>query len=220
MVSNCDLFYLVKSGDSCAVIAAAYGIPLTVFYSWNPAVGTSCLFLDVGDYVCVDIIGYTASVTTMRTTSTPTNGITTPTPIQTGMVSNCDDFYLVKPGDSCSAIGVEYDVPLPSFYAWNPAVGSSCSFLDVDDYVCVATVGYVAPTKTTTAGNGVTTPSPYETPMVSDCNKFHFVVSGDSCDTIAAAAGITLAEFESWNSGVGTSCAYLDLDKYVCIGIL
>ncbi|KAJ6019443.1 hypothetical protein N7522_001510, partial [Penicillium canescens] len=32
---------------------------LADFYSWNPAVGSSCSYLDLGDYVCVDILGYT-----------------------------------------------------------------------------------------------------------------------------------------------------------------
>lgn len=180
MVSNCNKFYLVQSGDGCSAIATAYGISLATFYSWNPAVGTSCASLDVGDYVCVAIVGQTVTTTT-STTSTPTNGISTPTPIQTGMVSNCNSFYLVKSGDSCYDISAEYGIALTQFYAWNPAVGSSCSSLDIGDWVCVNIVGGTTATPTsttmstsTTSGNGVATPTPTEPGMVTNCDTFHY----------------------------------------------
>lgn len=53
MVSNCISFHLVGSGDQCGDLSTAYGISLSQFYSWNPAVGSSCQYLDLGDYVCV-----------------------------------------------------------------------------------------------------------------------------------------------------------------------
>ena len=56
--------------------------------------------------------------------------------------------------------------------------------------------------------------------MATNCNKFHLVVSGDQCGTIASNAGITLANFYAWNPAVGSTCAYLDLRDYVCIGTL
>jgi hypothetical protein len=140
MASNCNKFYLVVSGDQCDTIAAYESISLADFYAWNPVVGTSCQFLDLGDYVCVDIIGGTPSTTTTTTIitpSTPSNGISTPTPHQTGIASNCDSFYLVTSGDQCGNLAVMYDISLTQFYSWNPAVGSSCEYLDLDDYVCV-----------------------------------------------------------------------------------
>jgi hypothetical protein len=62
-------------------------------------------------------------------------------------------------------------------------------------------------------------PTPYQTGMATNCNKFHFVVSGDECGAIATSAGITLANFYSWNPAVGSTCATLDLGDYVCIGV-
>ncbi|KIM98195.1 carbohydrate-binding module family 50 protein, partial [Oidiodendron maius Zn] len=73
---------------------------------------------------------------------------------------------------------------------------------------------------TTTPANGISTPTPYQTGMATNCNKFHLVVSGDQCGTIASNAGITLANFYAWNPAVGSTCAYLDLRDYVCIGTL
>ncbi|KAL3713136.1 hypothetical protein TMatcc_001839 [Talaromyces marneffei ATCC 18224] len=44
------------------------------------------------------------STTLVTTTSSTGDGISTPLPIQTGMVSTCDKFYLVVSGDTCQAI--------------------------------------------------------------------------------------------------------------------
>jgi LysM repeat protein len=142
------------------------------------------------------------------------------------MVSDCDTFYLVVSGDSCAAIAASYDISLADFYAWNPAVGDTCSSLWVDDYVCVGVVGGASSTAvstttsstTTTTSSGITTPTPYESGMVDDCDSFHLVVSGDECATIASDAGITLDEFYEWNPTVGDTCSSLWLDYYVCVG--
>lgn len=225
MATNCNKFYLVQKGDGCSTIASAYGITLADFYAWNPAVGTSCTDLDYDDYVCVGIIGQTAVPTT--TTPTPTNGITTPTPIQTGMVSDCDQFYLVQAGDGCQTIATSYGISLATFYAWNPAVGTSCTNLDYGDYVCVGTLDQTTTLRTTTTTrttstptNGISTPTPTQTGMVSNCDDFYLVVSGDSCYDIATGNGITLDEFYAWNPAIGTSCSGLDFGYYVCVGIV
>ncbi|KAI0191652.1 hypothetical protein F4808DRAFT_476065 [Astrocystis sublimbata] len=56
--------------------------------------------------------------------------------------------------------------------------------------------------------------------MVSDCDNFHLVKKGDTCASIAAKQGISLANFYAWNSDVGSStCASLKPDYYVCVGI-
>jgi hypothetical protein len=225
MVSNCDLFYLVESGDTCQGVSTAAGISLSDFYAWNPAVGTSCQFLDVDDYVCIDVIGYIPSTSTTIMTTTSTNGITTPTPHQTGMVSNCNKFYLVVSGDECDTIAANEGISLDDFYAWNPAVGTSCQYLDLGEYVCVDIVG-VTPSSTTTTtttstapSNGITTPTPYQTGMASNCDSFHLVTSGDQCVDLATSYDISLTQFYSWNPAVGSSCEYLDLGDYVCVGV-
>lgn len=73
---------------------------------------------------------------------------------------------------------------------------------------------------TTSTGNGISTPTPYQTGMATNCNKFHLVVSGDQCGTIASNAGISLTDFYAWNPAVGSTCSTLDLNDYVCIGTL
>ncbi|KAK3491815.1 hypothetical protein B0T13DRAFT_490449 [Neurospora crassa] len=149
MVGNCDRFHLVKSGDQCGTIASTYGITLANFYSWNPAVGTSCQSLWLDTYVCVRTIGFVPPKTTTTTTKKPTSttsagGVATPTPTQPGMVSGCKKFHkgrgnvsTVASGDQCGTIATRYGISLASFYSWNPAVGSSCQTLWLDYYVCV-----------------------------------------------------------------------------------
>ncbi|KAJ6013314.1 hypothetical protein N7540_007905 [Penicillium herquei] len=140
MTSACDEFYLVVSGDTCAAILSTWGITLAQFYAWNPAVGSTCANLWVDDYVCVDssvATSQTVTTTAASTTTTSSDGVSTPSPIQTGMTSTCDEFYLVASGDTCAAILSTWGITLAQFYAWNPAVGSTCTNLWVDDYVCV-----------------------------------------------------------------------------------
>jgi hypothetical protein len=73
------------------------------------------------------------------------NGITTPLPIQPGMVDNCDKFYLVQKDDICQTIATNNGIPLSTFYEWNPSVGSECKGMWADANVCVHTIGYVPP---------------------------------------------------------------------------
>lgn len=44
---------MVKSGDSCAAIETAYDITFAQFYAWNPAVGSNCQNLWIGEAYCV-----------------------------------------------------------------------------------------------------------------------------------------------------------------------
>ncbi|KAL7934419.1 hypothetical protein V8C35DRAFT_327295 [Trichoderma chlorosporum] len=218
MASNCNKFHKVVSGDTCSVLASSNGISLDDFYSWNPAVGSSCTSLVLDYYVCVGIIGTGGS-----TTSKPGNGISTPGPVQTGIVGNCNSFHLVVSGDTCADIASKSGISLDSFYAWNPAVKNDCTQLLVGDYVCVGIIGGTTakPTSTSTKlGNGISTPGPIQTGMIGTCNKFHLVVSGDTCADIASNNGVTLANFYAWNPAVKTDCTSLILGDYVCVGIV
>ncbi|KAJ5743838.1 hypothetical protein N7533_008708 [Penicillium manginii] len=223
MVDNCNSFHMVVSDDTCATIASAAGISQTDFADYNPGVGSGCSSLWLGYYVCTGIIGETASKTTVASTTTAGNGITTPTPTQTGMVDNCNSFHMVDSGDSCQTIATAAGIVLADFYSWNSGVGSGCSSLWLGYYVCTGVVGSTPTTTaatTTTAGNGISTPTPTQAGMVGNCNSFHMVVSDDTCATIASEAGISTTDFYSWNSGVGSGCSSLWLGYYVCTGVI
>lgn len=170
----------------------------------------------------------TTSVSTATTfvTTTSGDGISTPTPYQTGMASNCDEFYLVESGDECGTIAADEGISLDEFSAWNPAVGTSYSLLLLGEYVCVGIIGTTSSATTTTiattttaTGGGITTPTPYQTGMVSDCDKFYLVENGDYCQGIATEYSISLENFYDWNPAVGTDCSDLELGDYVCVGV-
>ncbi|PSK36635.1 Sphingosine N-acyltransferase lag1 isoform B [Elsinoe australis] len=109
-------------------------------------------------------------------------------------------------------------------YAWNPAVGTACTGLWLDYYVCVGVTGAPSPTvpsdphpTTPTVPSG---PSPTQAGLISSCTRFHEVVSGDTCDGIQRRYNtFSLADFYAWNPAVGTNCASLWLSYFVCIGV-
>ncbi|KAF7544085.1 hypothetical protein G7Z17_g10232 [Cylindrodendrum hubeiense] len=232
MAKNCNKFHKIASTTTCNSIESYYKLPLSQFLLWNPAVGKDCTSLWVDTYVCVSVVGYILSTTTTSkpttTTKAPANGITTPSPIQNGMVKNCEKFHLIKSTTTCTSIESYYNLPLATFYSWNPAVGKSCTSLLVDYYVCVGTIGWKPPTKTTTKAttttkapsNGITTPTPIQAGMVSNCNKFHLVKSTTTCASIQSYYSVTMADFAKWNPAVGSKCTALWPEYNVCVGVI
>ncbi|GKU05835.1 hypothetical protein FLAG1_06092 [Fusarium langsethiae] len=73
------------------------------------------------------------------------NGITTPLPIQPGMVDDCDLFHFVKKDTGCLQIATQYGITFEQFKEWNPTVGDDCLTLWADANVCVRTIGYNYP---------------------------------------------------------------------------
>ncbi|KAF5253349.1 hypothetical protein FANTH_1761 [Fusarium anthophilum] len=273
MVSNCNKFYFVEQGDNCNAVSSKHGItlaqfttwnpklgtgcsglwadvwvcvsvightatptqstkptngietpspiqaenyyklPLKDFYSWNPAVGTNCQSLLVDYWVCVSVVGWTAP-----TPTTPSNGITTPTPIQTGMTKNCNKFHTIKSTTTCASIQDYYKISFADFYAWNPAIGSTCTSLLVGYNVCVGIIGQ-QPSPTST-GNGITTPTPIQAGMTKSCNKFHTIKSTTTCSSIQNYYKISFADFYAWNPAIGSKCTALWVDYNVCVGVV
>jgi purine nucleoside permease len=134
------------------------------------------------------------------------------------MVSNCNKFVKVNPGDTCDAIAFWNGVAGTEWVKlWNAGVGSDCRTLQADTYVCIGVVGGTP----TQPGNGITTPQPAHPGMVSNCNKFVKVNPGDTCDAIAFWNGVAGTEWvKLWNAGVGSDCRTLQADTYACIGVM
>jgi hypothetical protein len=73
--------------------------------------------------------------------TTPSNGVTTPQPIQPGMVGNCNKFHDIKSGTTCQAIADYNKFPIADFYKWNPQVNSGCTNLILGAYACTGVIG-------------------------------------------------------------------------------
>ncbi|KAH7017948.1 putative LysM domain protein [Microdochium trichocladiopsis] len=230
ITSNCRRFYFVQSGDTCDAIIKAAGIYGPKFHIWNPAVQENCSGLWSKYYVCIgNTIGPSITINPPAATTTTSagNGVATPQPVQSGMTTNCRRFYLVRNGDTCNAIIAAAGIYGPNFYIWNPAIGSACTNLWSSYYVCIGntvgpsiTINPPQPTTTRPAGNGVATPTPIQTGMVTNCKLFYQVRSGDTCATIAASKGITVANFVKWNPAVGSGCTGMWANTWACVGLI
>lgn len=124
-------------------------------------------------------------------------------PVPTGTISDCTYFIDAVAGDTCASIASDWGITGAQFLAYNPSVQSDCSGLIVGDSYCVeenygngpapsstTTTSATSATATTTAA-----PSPTQSGLVSNCNAFYKVVSGDGCQAIVDSYGtFTLAD--------------------------
>ena len=189
--TQCLEWYFAVSGDSCDSICQEYDMPYWAFQEWNPALGSACNLLANTSY-CVwgpdgDEVYYGET-----STATITGG--PPGPTQTGIVSGCTEWYLAQAGDECGYIAGNYSISLAQFYAWNPAVGSSCQYLVPGDAYCVSDPTTLPTSTTATAmTTSVTPPGPTQSGIPNNCNAYALSQSGDGCDAFATRNGITLA---------------------------
>ncbi|KAL4860719.1 hypothetical protein BDV12DRAFT_191538 [Aspergillus spectabilis] len=222
------------NGATCQSFASNWGLSVSEFQELNP--GTTCPDIDTRKAYCVvgtvteDAPGTTLTTTTSTsTTTTPKNTTTTtqpptaanptvPTPTMPGIVDNCDSFYKVSSGDQCETISQRHSITTAQLRSWNSEINTDCTNLWLDYYICVHVPGATTTslTTTTTTNAIVTGPTPQQTGIISNCNKYHLVESGDGCTSIASAYGISLSNFYSWNPAVGSSCGALWLGYYVC----
>ncbi|KAK3938636.1 hypothetical protein QBC46DRAFT_292063, partial [Diplogelasinospora grovesii] len=141
---------------------------------------------------------------------------------------------------TCQQVVSIYGVAIEDFIRWNPSLQESCTTLLTLHSYCVAATdsyhsGAPATTKTattvttatttsataTTGTNGVATPLPTQPGMTKDCNKFALVRSGDTCDSVCKANGISEGDLYDMNSQVNNGSADCDnlwADAYVCVG--
>lgn len=68
---------------------------------------------------------------------------------ETGMTSSCVRFYFVESGNDCIDVAQDAGITLDNFYAYNPAIGTSCAGLEAGVFVCIGVSG---PGTTITSG--------------------------------------------------------------------
>ncbi|KAH7198843.1 uncharacterized protein B0J16DRAFT_47006 [Fusarium flagelliforme] len=90
--------------------------------------------------------------------TTGDNDITTPLPIQPGMVKDCDRFHLVQKNEVCLEVTDNYGISFEQFKKWNPTVGDQCEYMWADAYVCTHTVGYRPPKTVKCYGSSIVHP--------------------------------------------------------------
>ncbi|CAG8888612.1 unnamed protein product [Penicillium egyptiacum] len=165
----------------------------------------------------------------MNATSTSTSmAAYTTLSIASGTVSNCAQYeQYYDPGvnrsntvNTCDYIAYFIGITVDELLQLNPSLTyndsnpSACSLQKGYRYCSPTTIGV-----THSASTGITTPTPTQSGMVRNCNKFYDVVKGDGCYDIAAANSISLNDFYKWNIGVKNDCSGLQPDFYVCVGL-
>lgn len=115
---------------TCNDTLTFFAIDMPKFYSLNPWVSPDCSGLYSGlnstsfRSFCVGTSSSAASAT--------------PVPTQPGIISACNEFHTVQPGDTCPEIELLYGISFEQFFAWNPAVLQNCTLLIIGDSVCVS----------------------------------------------------------------------------------
>ncbi|CEF86709.1 unnamed protein product [Fusarium graminearum] len=199
---NCNKFHKIQSTTTYISIENYYN---------NPAIGKNCESLLTNYWVCVGVVGWSpptktkTTTTKAATTTKPSNGISTPLPIQANMSAQ------QRPARPSR-------ITIPSLYQ---TLGSGIlrSVLTAQtfrlDNVCVGVIGGT-PTK---PSDGIKTPSPIQPKMTTNCKKFHKVASTTTCASIQKYYKITMAQLLKWNPTVGSGCEKLWADYWVCVGV-
>ncbi|KAM7189349.1 hypothetical protein V8F33_010128 [Rhypophila sp. PSN 637] len=152
----------------------------------------------------------------------------------------------VTPAWSCEEIEILHGVSLWDFVYWNPSLSLESCHMKANQSYCLsalsdqplgpapepATVTVIstsileapAPPPVTSPtkpiGNGVSTPSPTQNGLTTNCKTFYFVKEGDTCENIASRFGITIDKFISWNQGAKKDCTTLWAGTWACVGVL
>ena len=122
MVSNCNKFHIIGKTTTCQGIADYNKISISDFYKWNAGIKSDCSNLELGAYACAGIIASTSQPTTTAKPTTTGNGVSTPTPIQSGMVSNCNKFHIIGKTTTCQGIADYNKISISDFYKWNAGI--------------------------------------------------------------------------------------------------
>ena len=112
VISTCNKFAKAASGEYCSLFADNNSITTAQLYLWNTVLGSNGQNCDssfwADEYYCVGVSGTSPPATTTSTTP-----VQTPSPIQDGVVANCNKFALAPAGSYCSV-----SIPLSVLRVW------------------------------------------------------------------------------------------------------
>ncbi|KAK3313316.1 hypothetical protein B0H66DRAFT_594234 [Apodospora peruviana] len=209
----CQNYHQAADGDTCRSVLAVYDyITESQFFAWNPALNKNCDGLWVGYYYCVAAFASPEDLPMPPTLTTPGS------PSGTGTISTCQKWYLTKnANDDCQSIALWFGTfSVDEFISWNPSVRSTCANIKPDTYYCVGVPG--TPTTRSVAITPTLAPTfPTQTGLAANCTQFWLVSPDDTCATIIRDSGSTSTNFYAWNPAIGTDCAGLLADYFVCV---
>ncbi|KAG0696758.1 hypothetical protein DFH29DRAFT_949652 [Suillus ampliporus] len=106
--------------------------------------------------------------------------------------AGCDRNITVQPGDTCNEISAAYNVSTYQLAEVNTGIiDPACDDLYVGEVLCLGITG-------------------------QDCNVTHVMQTGDTCYSIAAAAGISINTLLTNNPNLNTICTNLYPGEVLC----
>lgn len=212
MPTNCQNFYQVQPEENCQTILDAFSyITREQFFQWNPVLSGNCNGLWAGNWYCVAAFDDGRPM--------PPTVTATPSPIPTNSPGDCTAWYFTTIDDTCDLISAMFGTfSSTDFISWNPSVYEDCSDIKQDTWYCVG-----KSTTPTTRTTGIPTPTngdnmPTQSDISENCISYWLVSPGDTCESIAAANGITTVNLKVWNPALGPDCEGLSPDYYICVG--
>ncbi|KAI0828478.1 hypothetical protein BC628DRAFT_1487792 [Trametes gibbosa] len=105
---------------------------------------------------------------------------------------NCARNITVHPGDTCNSIAAETNTPTFQLQTVNgDKIDAACDNLAVGEALCLGIIGH-------------------------DCDITHVVVSGDTCELIAAEAKTTIEIILANNPNVNADCSNIGIGEVLC----
>lgn len=200
--------YTVKSGDTVAKIAAAYGVSVSNIKSWNSLSNVNLIL--VGQTLSVK--GATSTATTQQTTQTAANSTTTATATGT---------YTVKSGDTLSKIASQLGTTVANIQSLNNL--SNVNVLYVNQTLKVSGTASTATTSTSTTTTSTATSTTTKTSTTAATSTaaakittstngqtVYTVQSGDTIAKIANSFGVSISQLTQWNSLANSNVIYVN----------
>ncbi|AEO70563.1 carbohydrate-binding module family 50 protein [Thermothielavioides terrestris NRRL 8126] len=240
----CDFQVTAVSGDTCASMAAFWGLSQADFQALNPSVSCPGDLVAGQEYCVLGTVTTTTSTATPTTVTVTTSTPTTVTPTTTPTTVTVTTSTSTRPSTTLitsTTTSPSSTTPSPLM----PSLASDCNkFHQVQSGDACASIEQSAgitddefrswnPTIDAACDNlwlgyyvcvgvpgatGPSTPSPLMPNTTSDCNKYYQIQSGDSCQAIEQSQGISDSNFKSWNPSIDAACDNLWLGYYVCVG--
>lgn len=203
--------YTVKSGDTVAKIAAAYGVSVSDIKSWNSLSNVNLIL--VGQTLSVK--GATSTATTQQTTkTTQTAANSTTTATATGT-------YTVKSGDTLSKIASQLGTTVANIQSLNNL--SNVNVLYVNQTLKVSGTASTATTSTSTTTTSTATSTTTKTSTtaatstaaakittLTNGQTVYTVQSGDTIAKIANSFGVSVSQLTQWNSLANSNVIYVN----------
>lgn len=203
--------YTVKSGDTVAKIAAAYGVSVSDIKSWNSLSNVNLIL--VGQTLSVK--GATSTATTQQTTkTTQTAANSTTTATATGT-------YTVKSGDTLSKIASQLGTTVTNIQSLNNL--SNVNVLYVNQTLKVSGTASTATTSTSTtttstatstttktSTTAATSTAAAKTTTLTNGQTVYTVQSGDTIAKIANSFGVSISQLTQWNSLANSNVIYVN----------